>query len=59
MPVKKCVKHGSKLYCYNKENGNVSVYCEQLYKLTECPESVVNAIINKDFDVEMIVEEQD
>ena len=57
MPEKHCIKHGAKLYCYNKSDKTVSMYLEQKIDLKECPESVLNAIIENRFDILMVVDE--
>jgi len=55
MPVKECIKHGAKLYCFNKDDKTVSLFSEQKIDLKECPEDVINAIIDVAYDVKMII----
>ena len=43
--VKNCIKYGSKLYCYNKAEGIVYVYPEQIYRLKDCPDYVIADLI--------------
>ena len=59
MPTKNCIKFGAKLYCYNKSDKTVSMYLEQKIDLKECPESVLNSIIDNNYDVKIEIEEQE
>ena len=45
MAIKRCVKSGSKIYCYDKEDGVVYVYPEQTQSLRDCPEHVLADLI--------------
>jgi len=54
----KCKVYGSKLYCYDKENNAVYVYPRQRHELTECPECVISAFINDNYDAEIIMDEK-
>ena len=46
MPVKKCVKNGTKLYWFNEGNKTVSIYTEQIHQLSECPDNVLAELIS-------------
>ena len=58
MPTKKCVKYGSKLYCYEKSENVVYVYPEQKYDINEVPQRVLAAFIRDEYDVKIEIEEQ-
>ena len=58
MTVKNCIKLGAKLYCYNKHDKTVSMYLEQKIDLKECPESVLSAIIDNDYDVKIAIKNE-
>ena len=55
----KCKTIGSVLYCYDKEKKVVIMYPPQEKRLSKCPESVIQAIINDDYDAEIIIKEQE
>jgi len=57
MSEKECVKYGSKLYCYDKYENVVYVYPEQKYDLDEVPKEVISKIIKRQFDVQIIIDE--
>ena len=54
----KCKTFGSYLYCYDKESKDVYVYPKKKTVLKDCPESVIEAFLNDDFDAEIIINEQ-
>ena len=56
MPKKKCVRYGSKLYCFDKKQNIVFVYPEQRYDINEIPAEVISKMINNDHDVEIIID---
>lgn len=58
MPIKNCVRFGSKLYCYDKESNIVYVYPEQKYDVNEIPAEVIARIINSDFDSQLLIKDE-
>ena len=57
MPSKDCVRVVNKLYCFNKENNKVLIYEEKEINLTDCPDYVLAAFINKKRGVTVTIEE--
>ena len=51
----KCVTYGSILYCYDKENKVVYAYPRQEKAINQCPASVINAIINNEYNAEIVI----
>ena len=45
MAIKRCIKSGSKIYCYDKEDGVVYVYPEQAQSLNDCPGHILADLI--------------
>ena len=52
--MKKGVKYGNTYYFYNEKNNSVSVLNEKLYDITACPDYVISAFINKNYDTTLI-----
>ena len=50
----KCKAYGSVLYCYDKNSGVVYMYPRQEKEFKQCPESVIKAFLDEDFDAEII-----
>jgi len=51
---------GDKIYCWNSKTKKVDVYtCKANISIKKCPESVIKALINKDYDVEIIFNEKE
>jgi len=46
MPLKDCVKFGGKIYYYNSDSGDITVYDSKRIKCSECPDRVLNALFN-------------
>jgi len=49
----KCKTFGSYLYCYDKEKNIVYAYPRQEISFNQCPEKVISAFINDDYDAEI------
>jgi len=53
----KCKTFGSYLYCYDKENKDVYVFPKKKTVLSDCPDSVIEAFMNDEYDAEIIINE--
>ena len=56
MPIKNCVRYGTKLYCYDEVEKIVYVYPEQKYDVDEVPKEVIARIIQRNFDTQIVIE---
>ena len=45
MPLTDCVKHNGKIYCMDKNTGEVTLNRMETVELKECPELVLKALI--------------
>ena len=54
----KCKTFGSYLYCYDKEKKEVYFYPKNKAVLKDCPESVIEAFLNDEYDAEIIIKEE-
>jgi hypothetical protein len=50
----KCKVFGSYLYCYDKTKNEVNIYPKKKATLGDCPESVIEAFLNEEYDAEII-----
>ena len=54
----KCKTFGSYLYCHGKNKKDVYVFPKKKMSLSDCPESVIEAFMNDDYDAEIIIKEE-
>ena len=45
MAIKRCIKHGYKIYCYDKNERTVYVYTEEVQPLKDCPDHIIADLI--------------
>ena len=50
----KCKIFGSYLYCYDKDTKEVYIFPKKKTVIKKCPESVIEAFLNDEYDAEII-----
>ena len=50
MPAKKCIEHNGKTYCWNRETKEAEEIVSKTVEISECPESVLEALINCEYN---------